>query len=104
MNIKALKTCRFAHPVPSEPQIEIEKDVVLVVGVDIDAQMAASLIACGCGEEVEEKEEATEESKPIDKMTKGELIDFAEEKEIEIDATANKPVILEAIQEALKAE
>ncbi len=46
-----------------------------------------------------------DDSDPIDRdldtMTKAELIQFAADEEIDIDPTANKPVILQAIQDAL---
>ena len=46
-------------------------------------------------------EEAAEaEAKPIDKMLKAELIEYAEKEGIEIDAKATKAVILEAIKAA----
>ena len=52
------------------------------------------------------KEEATvadEAKKPsLKAMKKAELIEFAKENNIEIDEKANKPVILEAIEAALK--
>ncbi len=50
-------------------------------------------------EAVEEVAEAAEE-KPIEKMLKAELIEYAEKNGIEIDAKATKAVIIEAIKAA----
>ena len=50
-------------------------------------------------EAVEEVGEAAEE-KPIEKMLKAELIEYAEKNGIEIDAKATKAVIIEAIKAA----
>ena len=50
-------------------------------------------------EAVEEVAEAAEE-KPIEKMLKAELIEYAEKNGIEIDAKATKAVIIEAIKDA----
>ena len=51
----------------------------------------------------EEAPAADEAKKPsLKAMKKAELIEFAKENNIEIDEKANKPVILEAIEAALK--
>ena len=46
------------------------------------------------------KAEAAAEEKPLDKMLKAELVEYAEKNGIEIDAKATKAVILEAINAA----
>ena len=45
-------------------------------------------------------EEAVVEEKPLEKMLKAELIEYAEANGIEIDAKATKAVIIEAIKAA----
>jgi hypothetical protein len=60
MKIAALKTGRFAHPVVSEPQIE----VVEGKEYDVDTQIGTALIDCGWAEEVK-PEQKKEEPKPI---------------------------------------
>ena len=51
-------------------------------------------------EEVAEAAEEAAEEKPIEKMLKAELIEYAEKNGIEIDAKATKAVIIEAIKAA----
>ena len=51
-------------------------------------------------EEVAEAVEEAAEEKPLEKMLKAELIEYAEKKGIEIDPKATKAVIIEAIQAA----
>lgn len=51
-------------------------------------------------EEAAEEAEVAAEEKPLDKMLKAELIEYAEKNGIEIDAKATKAVILEAINAA----
>jgi hypothetical protein len=51
MKITALKSGRFAHPVVSLPQIEIEKGKEY----DVDTQIGTALIDCGWAEEVKDE-------------------------------------------------
>jgi hypothetical protein len=51
MKITALKSGRFAHPVVSEPQIEIEDGKEYTV----DTQIGTALIDCGWAEEVKKE-------------------------------------------------
>ncbi len=46
----------------------------------------------------------TGDAADLDTKTKAELIKFAEDNDIEIDASANKPVILDTIEAALAAD
>jgi hypothetical protein len=69
MKITALKTGRFAHPVVSEPQIE----VVEGKEYDVDTQIGTALIDCKWAEEVKAvrvKAEPEKKSEPKPKARK----------------------------------
>lgn len=75
--------------------------LVEITGISADGTAPAKKAA----PKTEEPADAAEEpaKKPaLKSMKKAELIEFAKENSIEIDEKATKPVILEAIEEALK--
>jgi hypothetical protein len=60
MKVTALRSGRFAHPVVSEPQIEIETGKEYVV----DTQIGCALIDCGWAEEVKVEKPAPKKEAP----------------------------------------
>ena len=89
MKITALKSGRFAHPEPAQPQIWLKKGET----GDYDGKMAASLIDCGWGEPVTDKPEG----KSLNKMNKGELIAYAREYAIDLNNSMTKAEMLTAL-------
>lgn len=69
--------------------------LVKITGVSADGNAPAKQAAPAATEEKVEKP-------ALKSMKKAELIEFAKENHIEIDEKANKPIILEAIETALK--
>ena len=55
-------------------------------------------------DDVEGEAPVENEKKPVNKMSKDELIQYAEENDIEIDASANKDVIKKTVEEAEEQE
>ena len=86
MEIKLFRTGRFAHPNPAKQIGYFEKGKIYVV----DDPFAKRLIAVGWAEE---------NKMCLNRLTKIELIEFAENKGIEIDTTAKKAEILKAIED-----
>lgn len=75
--------------------------LVEITGISADGTAPAKKAAVPAATEEAATEKA--EKKPsLKSMKKAELIDFAKENNIEIDEKATKPVILEAIENALK--
>lgn len=75
--------------------------LVEITGISADGTAPAKKAAPAAAEKPE-TEEQPEKKPAIKSMKKAELIEFAKENNIEIDEKANKPVILEAIENALK--
>lgn len=75
--------------------------LVEITGISADGTAPAKKSAAPAATE-EAAAEKTEKKPSLKSMKKAELIDFAKENNIEIDEKATKPVILEAIENALK--
>ncbi len=75
--------------------------LVEITGISADGTAPAKKAAAPVAAE-EPAEEKAEKKPSLKSMKKAELIDFAKENNIEIDEKATKPVILEAIENALK--
>ena len=76
--------------------------LVEITGISADGTAPAKKAAAPAKEEAP-AEPAEDSKKPsLKSMKKAELIEFAKENSISIDEKATKPVILEAIEEALK--
>ena len=85
--------------------------LVEITGISADGKAPAEKAAAPVKEDVPaaaetaapaEKAEETAKKPSLKSMKKAELIEFAKESNIEIDEKATKPVILEAIESALK--
>lgn len=77
--------------------------LVEITGISADGTAPAKTAAVPDEEKQEATVAAGAEKKPsLKSMKKAELIEFAKENKIDIDEKANKPVILEAIEAALK--
>ena len=74
--------------------------LVEITGISADGTAPAKKAAPKAEAPAEAEEDAKKPS--LKSMKKAELIEFAKENNIEIDEKATKPVILEAIEEALK--
>ena len=74
-------------------------EITSVAGVKAEPKKVEEPAEEAVEEAVEEVAAETEE-KPLDKMLKAELVEYAEKNGIEIDAKATKAEILEAINEA----
>ena len=77
-------------------------EITSVAGVKAEPKKAESVEehAEEAAEETVEEVAAETEEKPLDKMLKAELVEYAEKNGIEIDAKATKAVIIEAIKAA----
>lgn len=82
MNITAIKGGKYAHPEVSKPQLTLRVGKTY----DVDEAMAAALIGTGWGEvtQLEEQVPVSDEH-DLCKMTKRELIEYADAHSIELD-------------------
>lgn len=76
--------------------------LVEITGISADGTVPAKKAAAPAAAAEEPAAEKSEKKPSVKSMKKAELIEFAKENNIEIDEKATKPVILEAIENALK--
>lgn len=100
MHITALKTGKFAHPEPGRRHLSVLEGETYQVG----PVMAASMIDCGWGAPEAPEPVRAPEIKPISKMKKTELIDFAKSEDIGMDETLSKGDMVKYITSAMRVK
>lgn len=97
MKIQVLKSGKFAHPDPGKPQIYLKEGTE----IDVDDAMWDSMVESKWGEPVAETPVS---EKPLSKMKKDELIEFAEKNLIPLDRILTNEKMVIEIEKTLKNE